>query len=169
MTIIFVFDRTNHEKEGQIYKFNPADKFPNSQLCFRIKAANAYQRRTFDAEFCMNLHVGDGEKINFKKPPKLNIECFPVPMDGWDDCDTYEMEYSLGVDMAPIREAVLPPNLWHTLSGGRITISPAVLSSPVKKRSYDELCYSPVKIEGGPSFGSSSSSSSRAPLFTNKN
>jgi hypothetical protein len=89
-------------------------------------------------------------------------------MDGWDDCDTYEMEYSLGVDMAPIREAVLPPNLWHTLSGGRITISPAVLSSPVKKRSYEELCNSPVKIEGGPSFGSSSSSSSRAPLFTNK-
>jgi hypothetical protein len=44
-----------------------------------MKAANAYQRRTFDAEFCMNLHVGDGEKINFKKPPKLMRSGNPHP------------------------------------------------------------------------------------------
>lgn len=111
--------------------------------------------------------MGDGEKINFKKPPKLDIDCFPVPME-WDESDSYEMEYSLGSDMAPIREAVLPPHLWHTLSSGRVTIPPALLSSPVKKRSFEELCQSPVKIEGGPTFGVSSSSSSspvRAALF----
>ncbi len=110
----------------------------------------------------MNLHVGDGEKINFKKPPKLDFECFPVPME-WDENDSYEMEYSLGVDLAPVREAVLSPHMWHTLSSGRVTIPPALLASPVKKRSFEELCASPIKIEGGPTFGSSSST--RVPLF----
>ena len=160
--------RTNHVKEGQAYKFFAADRFPNSQLCFRLKPANAFQRRTYDADYCLNLHVGEGEKVNYKKPPKLDMDCFPVPMD-WDETDTYEMEYNLGIDMTPTREAVLSPNMWQTLSSGRVAIPPALLSSPVKKRSFEELCHSPVKIEGGPIFGSSSSSTAspvRAPLFS---
>jgi hypothetical protein len=63
--------RANHVKEGQAYKFFSADRFPNSQLCFRLKPANAFQRRTYDADYCLNLHVGEGEKVNYKKPPKL--------------------------------------------------------------------------------------------------
>ena len=149
--------RTNHLKDGQVYKFHASERFANSQLCFRLKPANSYQRKNYEADFCMNLHVGEGEKINFKKPPKLDIDCFPIPME-WDESDTYEMEYSLGIDLEPVREAVLPPHLWHTLSTtGRVTIPPALLSSPVKKRSFEDLCRSPIKVEGSSSSNSSSS------------
>lgn len=114
----------------------------------------------YDAELCFNLHVGDGEKVNFKKPPRLEITCFPEPMDiNWNDV-AYQMEYSLGIDLAPVVEPVLAPSMWHSLSStARVAIPTSVLTSPVKKRTFDDICSrSPIKVEGA-------SSPVKVPLF----
>jgi hypothetical protein len=134
-----------------------------SEMCFRLRKANPYQRRFYDADFCLNLQVAEGEKINYKKPPKLNPACLPVPIDDLDEDDVYEMEYFVNdEDEETVRELMPTPNLWQHKLHSSSNIPQELLKSPVKKRSFEDLCKSPIKTESGAPFVSPAYSK---PLF----
>jgi hypothetical protein len=112
----------------------------------------------------LNLQVAEGEKINYKKPPKSTSACLPVPIDEFDEDDVYEMEFFVSdEDEDSVREVMPPPNMWEHKLHSNSNIPQELLKSPVKKRSFDDLCKSPVKNEtGAPSFVSPAYSK---PLF----
>jgi hypothetical protein len=151
--------------------FPPIGKFGPSDVCFRLKNATAFQRRHYQADYCLIYQVAEGEKMNYKSPPKMSMDSLPVPMGDWDSDVQYDMQYTLSESEEVVREDVIHPSEWHTKAKTRSSGIPSnLLSSPVKKRSFDELFASssssaynsPIKTEPGVS---SSSSSARSPLF----
>jgi hypothetical protein len=129
---------------------------------FRLKSANAFQKRFFEADFCLNLQVAEGEKINYKKPAKMHKDCIPAIMDDWDEDDVFVMECTNEFGET-VRERVNNPSMWQ--SQLHTSFPTELLKSPVKKRSFDELCKSPIKsdIKGSPV------PAARSPLFNSPN
>jgi hypothetical protein len=118
--------------------------------------------------------VAEGEKMDFKKPPKMIADSLPVPMGEWDNDVIYDVEYFVTETEENVKEEVCNPAEWCLKAKTRSSGIPAsFLSSPVKKRSFAELAgmssssaaNSPIKIKPGVS-SSSTSSSSRSPLFS---
>jgi hypothetical protein len=119
--------------------------------------------------------VAEGEKMDFKKPPKMSADSLPVPMGEWDTDVIYDVEYFVTETEENVKEKVCNPCDWCLKAKTRSSGIPAAfLSSPVKKRSFADLAgmsslsaaNSPIKTEPGVSSSSSSSSASRSPLFT---
>jgi hypothetical protein len=155
--------RRNNDRNGRIFKFPSPNDFALSDVCFRLKTANPFQKRFFEADFCLNLQVADGEKVNYKKPTKMHKDCLPVVLEELDEDDVFMMEIKTGHDDETTRERMASPNMWHYQQNNASTFPAELLKSPVKKRSFDDLCKSPVKVEPGSS--SASSASARSPLF----
>jgi hypothetical protein len=159
-----------------VFVFPPATQFTAADVCFRLKNATAFQRRNYQADYCLIYQVAEGEKMNYKTPPKMLMESLPVPMGEWDSECQYDMLYTMSESEEVVREEVIHPSDWHTKAKTRSTgIPSSLLSFPVKKRSFDELfaqstAYrSPLKTDlTGGSSSSSSSNSIRSPLFPSK-
>ncbi len=128
---------------------------------FRLKAANSFQKRFFEADWCLNLQIAEGEKFNYKKPTKMHKDCLPAVMDDWDEDELFVLESTDDFGDV-IRERVTAPNMWHLQR--RSTIPVEQLKSPVKKRSFEDLCRSPIKSDTG-----ASASSAKSPLFNSPN
>jgi hypothetical protein len=131
---------------------------------FRLKTVNAFQKRFFEADCCLNLQVAEGEKFNYKKPTKMHKDCLPAVMDDWDEDDLFVME-STDEYGDILRERVTSPNMWHLQRRSCIPVEQ--LKSPVKKRSFEDLCRSPIKSDLTGS--TSSAATARSPLFNSPN
>lgn len=127
-----------------------------------MKIASAFQRRHHQADFCYIYQVAEGEKMNFKNPPKMSMESLPVPMGDWDPDVVFDCQYGSSDSEEIVSEEVSHPSEWHAKAKTRSSGIPStMLASPVKKRTFDDLfsANSPIKVEPG-------SSSVRSPLFT---
>ena len=173
LNFIFQSCRMNHCPRGQVYVIPKASKFKPTDVCFRMKNATPFQRRHYEADYVYIYQVAEGEKMDFKKPPKMSGDSLPVPMGDWDSDVIYDVEYFETESEVNVKEEVCNPAEWCLKAKTRSSGIPAsYLSSPVKKRSFAELAgmssssaaNSPIKMEPGVS-SSSSSSSSRSPLF----
>ena len=131
---------------------------------FRVKPVTSFQRKTFNADVSLVYQLAEGEKMNYKQPPKMTRESMPTPQD-WNANITVTIKYlQTGTSQEFVEENVLPPAEWEARSKSNDCGLPtSFLNSPVKKRSFEDMVnvrspLSPIKTEPG----------LRSPLFPAK-
>jgi hypothetical protein len=101
--------RINYSPGGTLYKFPDPQEHLATELMFRQKPANAFQARTYNTDLAFSLSLGQGVKMNFKRPSPLSGSVLPEVL-VWDDTITFEQSIDHGDD--DVMEDVLPPDLW---------------------------------------------------------
>jgi len=157
--IFIYFFRANHVHGGQLYMFcDPDVTLQRSDVGFRVRNVSSYQLKTFQADVSLNYQVAEGEKMNYKQPPKMTRESMPTPQD-WNSKAKVTVHYlQTGTSQDSVEESVLPPDQWEARSkSNNCGLPTSFLNSPVKKRSFEGM----VNVSS-----SSSSSSSMSPIKT---
>jgi hypothetical protein len=165
-----------------VFLFPATEHLPPSEVAFRSKTVGSFILRTHQADVSIQYGVAEGERQNFKSPPKMSVESLPIIMclDDWRDAKPFILR---GTADCQTKEELLHPSEWKTLCEANGSFLPSSYTTvPVKKRTFRELMamskgssapnsptkmMSPIKVEPKSSSSSSSSSSTGAfsPLF----
>ncbi len=104
-----------------------------------------FQRKTFNADVALVYWLAEGEKMNYKQPPKMKRESMPTPQD-WNANITVTIKYLQTITSQEfVEENVLPPAEWEARSKSNdCVLFTSFLNSPVKKRSFNPIKTEPV-------------------------
>jgi hypothetical protein len=162
-----------------VFLFPGTDQIPATEPAFRSKTVGAFILRTYQADVSIQYGLAEGERLNYKAPPKMSVGSLPIIMclDDWSDAKPFILR---GAEDCQEREQLLHPTEWKSLCDAKSSFLPSCYTTvPVKKRTLRELMamskdvvpssptkmmWSPVKVEQQKS-SSTSSSSSFSPLF----